>query len=372
MYLSTDEIAKDMGLAKRTIQTYCKESFLPAKLVWLNGKTEYKIESDQYLSWKQEHFNGLKRGNQNRHTRTTKPLGKENLDPVIYEWLEWCRTGMLTGKPIKPRTVELYNYYFYLYLKTLGKNPSKPLISINNARLVIGSFPVKSFSTKLNIYSALMSFAKYLAIQGKLEEDFRDKLKELRPRRYLPAKKTSLNEKQLEKLISSIDDIEGSSNSYDKLTSKALVTTLANTGLRASELCKLTLKDVDLESRLIKVRLGKGNKDRTVGINEALYTVLIEYLKARPVNDSELFFINKIKEGFNPHALCQKITRLSKRSGVGVISPHSLRRSFVTINAAKGKPLNHLRIACGHADITTTQGYCMTSQDEVIEAMKGW
>ena len=51
----------------------------------------------------------------------------------------------------------------------------------------------------------------------------------------------------------------------------SLMYILSNSG--ASELCKLTLKDVDLESRLIKVRLGKGNKDRTVGINEALSRV---------------------------------------------------------------------------------------------------
>lgn len=67
----------------------------------------------------------------------------------------------------------------------------------------------------------------------------------------------------------------------------------------------------------------------------------------------------------------EKIRRLSASAGLK-ISPHGLRRSFVTINAGKGKPLNHLRIACGHSDITTTQGYCMTSEDEVLKAMKNW
>jgi hypothetical protein len=37
-----------------------------------------------------------------------------------------------------------------------------------------------------------------------------------------------------------------------------------------------------------------------------------------------------------------------------------------------GRQLVHLQIACGHADITTTRSYCQTSQDEVLEAMRGW
>ena len=370
--LGTKEISQDLGLGIRTVQKYIKTGFLPAQLEYIRGNPIYGIESSEYLAWKQKHFSGLKRGEIKKSNSHAYDLGKEELSNEVEEWLSWCETGMLTGKPIKVRTVELYRYYFGLYIEKLCKYPKKPLISIANARKIIGSLPIKSFSTKMNIYSALMSFAKYLIVNLKLELDFRDKLKELRPKRSLPARKTSLNEKQIDKLLEYVDSMKGSASFKDKIRSRAILMTFLHTGLRVSELANLTLRDVDLESRMIKVRLGKGNKDRAVGISEELFQVLCRYLEAFSFSNSEYFFVGRFGDKYQAHSLTQKIRRIASAAGFEGISPHSLRRSFVTINAAKGKPLNHLRIACGHADITTTQGYCMTSQDEVIEAMKGW
>lgn len=66
-----------------------------------------------------------------------------------------------------------------------------------------------------------------------------------------------------------------------------------------------------------------------------------------------------------------KLSRIGKRAGVHV-SPHMLRRAFVTINANKGRSLVMLQMAWGHADITTTRSYCQTTEEEVIQAMKAW
>jgi integrase len=66
-----------------------------------------------------------------------------------------------------------------------------------------------------------------------------------------------------------------------------------------------------------------------------------------------------------------RLEKLALKTGIPV-TPHALRRAFVTINAYKGRPLPMLQIACGHSDITTTRSYCMTSEDETIEAMQNW
>jgi integrase len=70
-------------------------------------------------------------------------------------------------------------------------------------------------------------------------------------------------------------------------------------------------------------------------------------------------------------AIYNRLKRLGKEAGV-TVSPHALRRCFVTLNANKGRPLQMLKHACGHSDIKTTMGYCMTTEQEVIEAMKEW
>ncbi len=66
-----------------------------------------------------------------------------------------------------------------------------------------------------------------------------------------------------------------------------------------------------------------------------------------------------------------RLRLIGKRVGV-VVSPHTLRRAFVTLNANQGRSLVMLQIACGHANINTTRSYCQTSEDEVIAAMQNW
>jgi|688.fasta_scaffold00007_120 integrase len=369
-YLSTLEVSKDLGIPKRTVQSYCKEGFLPALVSLNKGKPCYKIEAHSYLNWKNKNFKGIKRGKFSKHTSSDREIVIDDLKSLAQIWLEWCASGKLTGKPLGKRTIEIYEYYFTLYIKGLGKYPSKPLISVDNLRNVLGSYQPQNYSTKRNIYDAIMSFTKYLIELDKFSPEIRNKLKALKPKRYLPAKKTSLNETQLKTMIAACNEMK--TNYYGRLSNKVIVVFLANTGLRAFEFCKLKLEDINLEAKRVYVRLGKGNKPREIGINTETYELLLEYLKARLSFDSEYFFLNKDGKPFTVDRLNKKISGLANKLGFKGISPHSLRRSFVTINAAKGRPLNHLRIACGHADLSTTQGYCMTSVDEVVAAMREW
>jgi len=69
--------------------------------------------------------------------------------------------------------------------------------------------------------------------------------------------------------------------------------------------------------------------------------------------------------------LLNRIRRLGKKLNIDV-SPHALRRAFVTINANKGRSLVMLQMACGHSDIKTTRSYCKTTEEEVIREMKNW
>lgn len=370
-YLTAKDIAKDLGIPKRTVQNYFRTGFLPSTISYYRGRQQYSINSDTYYRWKSEHFSGLKKGQASKYTSKLKELSLYDLQTAAIEWLDWCLTGKLTGKPLSPRTVEIYDTYFKLYIKTLGKYPSKPLVSANNLREVLGSFAPERYSTKRNIYDSVMSLSKYMIENEMIEQSVRDKLKSLKPRRFIPPKRTSLTESQLLEMYKAVERVPYNSD-YDRLIARTLLTFLVNTGLRAAECCKLKLDEVDLEARRVHINLGKGNKNRIVGINDDTFDSLVEYLKLRLKFSGDRFFVNRAGRPLTVDRVERKIATISRRAGLKGISPHSLRRTFVTINAGKGKPLNHLRIACGHADISTTQGYCMTSVDEVVEAMRGW
>lgn len=369
-YLDTDNIAKELGVSSRTVQNYCKNGFLPAERQWSSGKLVYRVDLDIFQSWKIKHFRGVKKGNISLFKRIDRDLSKNQVRELVPEWLDWCATGMLGGRLVGPRTIELYDYYFAYFLKRLGRNPKLPIVSVDNFRRVLGTIPVESFSTRRHVYDAVMSFTKYLIETNGFELEERERLRKLRPRRFLPARKTVLTETQLEKVIKAVEDYKCYSV-YCKLLNLTLIKFLVNTGLRVSELCNLKLEDVDMEAGIINVILGKGNKNRKVGVSLELKPALENYLRVRLGYDSKYFFVNKQGAKLDPRYLNKRFKRISNKTGID-ITPHGLRRTFVTLNANKGRPLNHLRIACGHSSLSTTQGYCMTSEDELIEAMKEW
>jgi integrase len=369
-YLTSDQIAQDLGINKRTVQQYCREGFISATKTIRNRSHSYQIELGAYLEWKKLHFDGVKKGKCNKYNRKTRELSKSEIRAEAKVWLQWCANGQLNGKPFSKRTLELYESYFGYFIDDLPRQAKLPIISVDNLRLVLGKYQPQSYATKQKIYDSIMSLSKYLVETGKLAEQDRDALKKLRPRRSIPARKTVLTQQQLDIVLAYIDSSSGNST-RDKLLSKTLVIFLANTGLRAQELCNLKLKDIDLEIGIVYVWLGKGNKNRRVGINESVVKQLKIYLKQRINSHCDSFFISGLGTPLTKKTLMQKVRRLSKGTGID-ITCHGLRRTFASLNSAKGRPLNHLRLALGHTDLSTTQSYIMTSEDEVVEAMKGW
>ena len=183
-------------------------------------------------------------------------------------------------------------------------------------------------------------------------------------------------QEQFERLLSEASLRANGQSNYHVLLNSATIATIGFTGLRAGELCSLRLQDVDLINRKLFVYLGKGKKNRVVGICNRLYEYLSEYLKVRPKTDLDNFFVSISNVTGKPvpiqkGVLLHKVKRLSKRLGFDV-NLHGLRRTFATIAANAGKPINIISLALGHSDLKTTQGYLMTTQDEVIKEMQGW
>jgi site-specific recombinase XerD/predicted DNA-binding transcriptional regulator AlpA len=372
--LTISEVAKDLGLTRQAIYKYCKQGFIPYKVEYENHKAQYVVLRDEYHEWKRKHFSGVAKSKIGKNHSKQKDFSKEEIKAsCLPEWLEWLSAGKLGGKPVGPRTRELYDYYLRFFLDLLPKRPTPPVISVDNYRFALSKIPASKFGSRRQLYDALMSLTKYLIEIQKFTKEDREKLKSLRPKRYLPPKQPCLTEKQYSTLLAKSDSSIGNGD-YDRLLNKSLLVFIANTGLRASEVAKLKLKDIDLESRVIYVWLGKMNKNRRVGLTDEALEILEVYLKTRLEifgDSSSSFFLNGAGGAFNRKTIAQKFKRLSNGLGF-TLSPHMLRRYFVTSNVNKGRQLVHLQILCGHSDITTTRSYCRTSEDEVLEMMKDW
>jgi integrase/recombinase XerD len=273
----------------------------------------------------------------------------------LSSWEDAMRFGLMGGRPFSEMCIKTYLFYTNWFLEQY------PELTIDNLKKVLLSIPIEHFAKRQKLYQALACFAKYLEQEGINMDAYLAQAKKFRPKRHLPEKKHSVDQAGLDALLSACE------SPLEHL----LVVLLSHTGLRVNEAANLKLDDIDFEKQYLVVRLAKWGKTRRVGIQSKVIDALHGYLAYRPKTEEEWLLINRNGNRMDRFGIRNRLDRLGERAKVKV-TPHALRRAFVTLNVNKGRPLVMLQIACGHNDIATTRSYCMTTEDETIEAMQRW
>lgn len=144
---------------------------------------------------------------------------------------------------------------------------------------------------------------------------------------------------------------------------RAILELLFSTGLRISELCALSIDDVDLSRDEFSVR-GKGDKVRVVFLTEEARSAVREYLASRKDMDDALFvrYGKKAHLGEDARVTPRTVQRLLKHyaAKAGItrkVTPHVIRHSFATDLLSNGADLRSVQALLGHAHIGTTQVY---------------
>jgi integrase len=210
-------------------------------------------------------------------------------------WLKDLKNGMrpLTCAPFKRCGSDFF--WYSLTLKVEYGYDSLSLddcLNLKTIYAVISSFPVESYSNRHNTCYAIFSLARYLVQIGDLDESYLAKLKKFRPKRVVPPKRTVLRNAEMITALRIILIPEHFKNNWSYQIARTVVEPLMQTGLRNTELCQLKLNDVDLANQRLSIYLGKGRKNRKVGIPAGLIPIMQEYLTyrlQRPV-DSPNFF----------------------------------------------------------------------------------
>lgn len=133
-------------------------------------------------------------------------------------------------------------------------------------------------------------------------------------------------------------------------------------GLRREEVVNLDVSDIDLQNAGVKVRGGKGNKDRMVFLTEGAIASLNRWLELRGFEAGPLFLpINKGGRVGDRRMVDESVrTILQKRmkqAGVEHFSPHDWRRTFVSDLLDAGADLSTVQQLAGHANPATTARY---------------
>lgn len=146
---------------------------------------------------------------------------------------------------------------------------------------------------------------------------------------------------------------------------------MVQTGLRAgprvSELCNLTLSDVNLANAVLAIRGGKGDKDRNVPFGPALLGILRKWIGDR--KDGYLFPGPNGKR-LNPRTFQVRLDALAAAARiVKEIHPHLLRHSYACWLLRNGVDIREVMELMGHANLNTTEVYLHVDQNHLRETV---
>lgn len=209
--------------------------------------------------------------------------------------------------------------------------------------------------------SSISAFCRYLVAAGMLKQNPASGVEKIRS---APLPPRSLTRVEVRRIIRRAQ--QGGNPLH-----VAVITILAFTGIRASELASLRLNDITLNARngRLTVRSGKGGKYREVPLNAEARRALQEYLVVRPQVEDDHVFIGK-RGPLTTSGIWRIVVKYARQAGVEA-SPHVLRHTFATLLLREaGVDLVTVSDLLGHTDPKTTARYLRSGEADRIQAVE--
>ena len=214
--------------------------------------------------------------------------------------------------------------------------------------------------------ASLRSFFAYLTRRSVLAVSPAAGLRSVKQERHLPK---FLRTDEVDALLSAPD--------ADKplgLRDRALLETLYATGMRAGELVRVAVTDVDYDEGTIRV-IGKGDKERVTLLGrQALYALQRYIRKGRPelllqsAQDDGALFVNRYGACISDRGVRKLFNKYCAVASTHLkITPHVLRHTFATHLLANGADLRLIQELLGHASVATTQMYTHVTTERLQE-----
>ena len=294
-----------------------------------------------------------------------------------------------------PNSVKEYNYDLNMFLKYM-KIDFKLTKENDFSKINIKDFDIQTL--KKITTNDINSFLSYLALnQGSKPATRARKISTIRIFfAYLfdqkliddnPAIgiKTPKQEKRMPKYLS-LDDskkllnVTADENDENKERDYAIITLFLNCGLRLSELVGINISNIDFSENRLTV-IGKGNKERTIYLNESCIKAIQDYMSVRPKEgvkvdskgSNKALFLSKRKERISNRMVQYIVERELMKAGLDTskYSTHKLRHTAATLMYQYGHvDIRALQELLGHESIATTEIYTHVSNEQVRNAVE--
>jgi integrase/recombinase XerD len=159
-------------------------------------------------------------------------------------------------------------------------------------------------------------------------------------------------------------------NQSGKVRDIAIITLLLHTGLRVSEMCRLTMDSIVIKKRSGSVTvIGKGNKQRVVPLNVTVRNALVEWLNVRGHKPGPLFLSQK-GGGLSPRSVERLVKKYAYHARLDEVTPHILRHTFCKSLIDARVSIDRVADLAGHESLDTTARYTRPTQMDLQKAVE--
>lgn len=303
-----------------------------------------------------------------------KPLTEPGLSAALNDVLDGFLQFLKLGKNASAHTVKAYRAdiaQFLGYVETNGELGPGALHRVERTHvrafltdLQQGEYKRTSLARKL---ASLRAFSRWAQRQGYMQNDPTIGIVTIKQEERLVK---FLREPEIETLLESPDD------SPDGLRDRALMELLYASGIRAGEAHDLDVQDMDLDESEIRIRHGKGDKERVAMMGAIAVQTMREYLRdGRPIlaahNEGKpdpAVFLNKFGRRLSDRGIRRTFDKYFRLASERLkTTPHTMRHSFATHLLNHGADIRAVQELLGHAHLITTQIYTHVSTERMME-----
>ena len=218
-----------------------------------------------------------------------------------------------------------------------------------------------STKTKARKISAIKSWFKYLHNTVELiDKNPSEKLELPKLQKRNPV---YLTLSESEKVINAIKLEE---NEFNRARDLCIILIFLTCGLRISELTGINIESIKDDKLNV---IGKGNKERTVFLNEKCLYAIKCYLKLRPITpDTTALFISSHKKRISNRSIQIRLKKYIQLAGLdpNIYTPHKLRHTAATLMYKYGDvDIRTIQSILGHTSVATTQIYTHLDDDDI-------
>ncbi|MBI4563382.1 MAG: tyrosine recombinase XerC [Planctomycetes bacterium] len=243
---------------------------------------------------------------------------------------------------------------FFEFLGGEGEPPEASAVDMTALRRYLSHRVAANFSkaSTARTLACLRSFYSFLERRGIVDRNPARLVRNPKQERKLP---NVLDEGEVRRFLESVVG-----DSFTRRRDRALLETIYSSGLRVSEAAGLDVPDVG-DGEVLRIRGGKGNKDRLAPLGAVARRAIQAYLEVRrreTLAEGKALFVNAKGHRLDVRSIRRIIGASAAAAGLAKrVTPHTLRHSFATHLLDRGADLRSVQELLGHENLVTTQIY---------------